>query len=213
MKTLAAIEMGAARFNRLSVRERVLIVAAVLAAIMALWDTLLMQPLEVQRKALTAEVDTLQSSIAAISQAMEAGRTTDPTRLALGQIKATQQALAAVNRKLESTSAGLLPPQRMAEVIQDVLRQRHDVRLISLRSEPVVNLSQQSADSAGPYLHPVELIVEGRYLDVLEYLRALEALHWHLHWKTLELDSAHYPLNRVRIELGTLSLDQTWMGL
>lgn len=213
MKALAAIEIGAGRFNRLRVRERVLVVVAAMAAIVALWDMLLMQPLEARRKTLTAEVGTLQSNIAAVSQAMEAGRATNPTKLALGQIKAAEQALAEVNSGLESTSAGLLPPQRMAEVIHDVLRQRGDVRLISLRSEPVANLSQQSADSAGPYLHPVELIVEGRYLDILEYLRALEALHWRLYWRTLELDSTNYPVDRVRIELGTLSLDRTWLGL
>jgi MSHA biogenesis protein MshJ len=212
VKALAAIKVGAVRFNRLNARERVLIVVAALAAIVALWDMLLMEPLEARRKTLTDEQATLQSGIAAISQAMEAGRATDPTTLALRQIKAAEQALAAVNSKLESTSTGLLPPQRMAEVIQDVLRQRGDVRLVSLRSEPVANLSPQPADSAGPYLHPVELIVEGHYLEILEYLRALEALQWHLYWKTLELDSAHYPLDQVRIELGTLSLDRTWLG-
>ena len=213
MKILAFIETGAARFNRLSMRERVLTVAATLVAIAALWDMLVMQPLEASRKTLTAEVATLQNSIAAISQAMDAGRTTDPTTLALEQIKAAEQALAAVNSKLDATSVGLLPPQRMTEVIHDVLGQRGDVRLISLRTEPVVILSQQSADSAGPFLHPVELIIEGRYLDILEYLRAMEALRWRLYWRTLELDNAHYPLDRVRIELGTLSVDRTWVEL
>ncbi len=209
---LAAIEMCAARFNRLNTRERVLIAVAAVAAIAALWNILLIQPLEVKRKALTAEVGELQSSLLATSQATQAGRAADPIALARQQIKSAEDSLAAVNGKLGSTSAGLLPAQGMAEVLQDVLRQRHDVRLISLRSEPVANLSGQSADGAGPYLHPVELIVEGRYLDILDYLRALEALHWHLYWKTLELDSGQYPLNRVRIELGALSLDQTWLG-
>jgi MSHA biogenesis protein MshJ len=213
VKAPAIIEVGAARFNRLNVRERVLIVAAALAAIVAMWDTLLMQPLEVRRKGLATELGTLQSSVAALSQAAEAGLAADPKARALGQIKASEKALAAVNSKLEATSAGLLPPQRMAEVIRDVLSQGHDVSLIMLRSGPVSNLSPQSADNTGLYLHPFELIVEGRYLDVLEYLRALEALHWHLYWRTLELDSAHYPLARVRIEVGTLSLDRTWLGL
>ena len=212
MKTPAAIEIGAARFNHLTLRERALVAAATLAAIVALCNALLMQPLEVRRKALAAEIDTLQDSVVAISKAMEARRANDPTTLVLGQIKSTQQALAAVNSKLEATSAGLLPPQRMAEVIRDVLRQRRDVTLISLRSEPVVDLTQQPGEGGGPYLHPVELIVEGRYLDILEYLRALEALDWRLYWKTLELDGTHYPRDRVRIELGTLSLDRTWLG-
>jgi MSHA biogenesis protein MshJ len=210
---LAVIETGAARFNRLSMRERVMTVAATVVVIAALWDMLLMQPLEARRKALTAEVATLQESIGAISQAMDTGRRTDPTTLALEQVKAAEQALAAVNSKLDATTAGLLAPQRMPEVIHDVLRQRGDVRLISLRTEPVVTLSPQSADSAGPYLHPVELVIEGRYLDILEYLRAMEALRWRIYWRTLELDSTHYPLDRVRIELGTLSLDRTWVEL
>jgi MSHA biogenesis protein MshJ len=213
VKILAVIETGAARFNRLSVRERVMIVAATLVAIAALWNMLLMQPLEARRKTLTAQVATLQNSIAAISQALGTGRTTDPTTLALEQIKSAQEALAAVDSKLDATSTGLLAPQRVPEVIHDVLRQRGDVRLISLRTEPVVTLSPQSADGAGPYLHPVELIIEGRYLDILEYLRAMEALRWRLYWRTLELDSTHYPLDRVRIELGTLSLDRTWVEL
>jgi len=118
VKALAAIEIGAGRFNLLSVRERVLIVVAAVAAIVALWDMLLMQPLDAKRKTLTAEVDTLQSGIAAMSQAMEVGRATNPTMLALGQIKAAEQALAEVNSELESTSAGLLPPQRPGFCLQ-----------------------------------------------------------------------------------------------
>ena len=48
---------------------------------------------------------------------------------------------------------------------------------------------------------------------ILEYLRALERLRWRIYWQTLELDNTHYPLDRVRIELSTLSLDRTWLGL
>jgi MSHA biogenesis protein MshJ len=200
-----------ARFDQLSLRERALIAAAVLAVVITLWDTLLMQPLEVKRTALAANLDTLQSSMAATSHAINAARATDPTTIALGKVKTAERALAGVNSDIESTSAGLVPPERMIEVIRDVLRQRRDIGLISLRSEPVASLLPQS--TAGPYLHPVELVLEGRYLDILRYLRALEALHWRFYWKTLELDNAHYPLDRVRIELSTLSLDRTWLGL
>jgi MSHA biogenesis protein MshJ len=62
-------------------------------------------------------------------------------------------------------------------------------------------------------VHPVEIVIEGSYLDVLEYLRALEALPWHFYWKVLELNSGTYPLNRVRIELSTLSMDKEWLGV
>jgi MSHA biogenesis protein MshJ len=58
----------------------------------------------------------------------------------------------------------------------------------------------------------MELVIEGRYLDILDYLRALEALPWRFNWQSLQLDSSRYPLSRARIELSTLSLDPTWMG-
>jgi MSHA biogenesis protein MshJ len=59
----------------------------------------------------------------------------------------------------------------------------------------------------------VELIVEGNYLDVLAYLHALEALPYRFYWRVLELKSTEYPVNRVRIELGTLSMDREWIGI
>jgi MSHA biogenesis protein MshJ len=67
--------------------------------------------------------------------------------------------------------------------------------------------------SSGPYVHPVELVVEGNYLDVLAYLHALENLPWRFYWKILELQTTHYPTNRVRIELSTLSMDKDWIGV
>jgi MSHA biogenesis protein MshJ len=66
---------------------------------------------------------------------------------------------------------------------------------------------------SGPYLHPVEVVVEGSYLDVVNYLHALEALPWHFYWRVLELETKAYPKNRVRIELSTVSMDKEWIGV
>ena len=48
---------------------------------------------------------------------------------------------------------------------------------------------------------------------MLNYLQALEALPWRFRWKTLDLTTKQYPVNRVRIELSTLSMDKTWLGV
>ena len=108
----------------------------------------------------------------------------------------------------------------MVQVIHDVLSRQHGVRLVSLHNSPVATLvpgtaqgTQSSAPSGGPYLHPVEIVVEGTYLDVLAYLHALESLEWRFYWRLLELESTAYPRNRVRIELSTLSLDRDWIGV
>jgi MSHA biogenesis protein MshJ len=64
-----------------------------------------------------------------------------------------------------------------------------------------------------PYVHSIELVVDGQYSDVLDYLGQLEALPWKFRWTSLDLSTAGYPRNRVRIELSTLSLDSTWLGV
>jgi MSHA biogenesis protein MshJ len=64
-----------------------------------------------------------------------------------------------------------------------------------------------------PYVHAIEIVIDGQYADILDYLAALEALPWKFRWSSLDLTTAGYPLNRVRIELSTLSLDATWLGV
>ena len=213
MNIAASFETFAARFDRLSLRERLLILAAALALLIGLWDVLLLAPLEVRRGALSTEVDSLQSAITATSAALQSSGSNDPARNALVQIGRSQHDIDALDRQLQSAAVGLLPPDRMAAVLQDVLRQRQQVRLVSLRTEAATTLLPGPSDQGGPYLHPVELVLRGRYLDILDYLRALEGLHWRLYWKTLELDNSAYPIDRVRIEVGTISLDRAWLGI
>jgi MSHA biogenesis protein MshJ len=213
MNIAPIVETSAARFDRLSLRERLLILAAVLAVLFVLWDALLLAPLESRRRVLSTEVDSLQSGIAATAAVLQSSMNNDPTRNAIVQIARTRRDIAALDRNLQSASVGLLPPDRMTAVLQDLLRQRQQVRLVSLRTETATRLLPGPQDQAGPYLHPVELVLRGRYLDILNYLQALEALHWRLYWKTLELDSSAYPVDRVRIEIGTISLDRAWLGI
>jgi MSHA biogenesis protein MshJ len=213
MNLSALSESTVARFDRLSLRERLLILAAVLAVLVVLWNSLLFAPLESRRVALSTEVDSLQSGIAATATVLQTSLNNDPTRNAVLQIAHTQRDIAELDRQLQSATVGLLPPDRMTAVLQDLLRQRQQVRLMSLRTEPATRLLPGPADQAGPYVHPVELVLRGHYLDILNYLQALEALHWRLYWKTLELDSSAYPVDRVRIEIGTISLDRAWLGI
>jgi MSHA biogenesis protein MshJ len=66
---------------------------------------------------------------------------------------------------------------------------------------------------AGPFLHPVELVVDGDYASLVTYLRALESLPWRIHWQQLELKTGDYPVNRVRIVIGALSLSPDWIRI
>jgi MSHA biogenesis protein MshJ len=232
MKLPAGLERGAAKFNQMSIRERALVTLAIVAAVVMTWMIAIFDPITAKQRALMSEMSTIQETLATNLGSLESAATNDPTVLANDKEKSLTVRLADINAQLDSQSAGLIPPERMVEVIHDVLSRQHGVKLISLHNKPLTSLVQPlaaaakatdenstedeieaSTQASGPYMHPVELVVEGKYLDILAYLRALEGLSWHFYWKVLELQSTDYPLNRVRIELGTLSMDKEWIGV
>ena len=71
---------------------------------------------------------------------------------------------------------------------------------------------EEASTDRGPFLHPVEVVVEGDYLSIVNYLHELEKLPWRIHWQRLELLAGDYPSNRVRIVVGALSLSRDWMA-
>jgi MSHA biogenesis protein MshJ len=236
MKLPPQIESLFARFDRLTMRERVLICAALLTAVGMTWMIAIQDPLTSKERSLRGELTTIQESLD--SNAATNGAESDPAVAALRKAKELQKQLDDINKELASKAAGLIPPERMVQVIHDVLAHQRGLTLVSLHNKPVMTLvsevpapepatpeaADESASGAvssepappiesGPYVHPVEIVIEGRYLDILDYLRALEALPWHFYWKVLELNSGTYPSNRVRIELSTLSMDKEWLGV
>jgi MSHA biogenesis protein MshJ len=63
------------------------------------------------------------------------------------------------------------------------------------------------------YRHGVELTVRGNYLDMVDYLDALEAMPTQLFWARAFLDVEQYPNARLSLTVYTLSLDKKWMKL
>jgi MSHA biogenesis protein MshJ len=224
------------RFDALTLRERALIAGAFVVVVLMAWYSAVFEPMTNRASALSAEVDSLQQAVNAAAETIRSNGDNDAVRLSLERARTLQASLRQVNLQLESAQAGLIAPERMKEVIHDVLSRQRGLKLVSLKNEPVRSLLESSqpasksnesgADQAsaaatasattsgqGPFVHPVELVVEGSYLDVLAYLRALESLPWHFYWKALEIETLKYPTNRVRIELSTLSLDKQWLGV
>jgi MSHA biogenesis protein MshJ len=215
------------RFNAMSLRERAMTAAALLALLILVWDQLLMNPLRMRKQALAQEIETVQKSLAMLTSTIEGRANDNPLALAMGQKKSLVESLAAVDAKLQSTSAGLIAPQRMLSALRDVLNEQQGLRLVSMRNLPVVTLMTPTSEvqsggaktdtpptlKSGPYVHSLELIVEGNYLDVLRYLQTVESLPWRFYWQVLELKTTEYPINRVRIRLNTLSMDKEWLGV
>jgi len=63
------------------------------------------------------------------------------------------------------------------------------------------------------YRHGVEIVVQGSYLEMINYMQALEALPVQLFWGGARLYAQQYPEARLTLTLYTLSLDEKWMKL
>ena len=214
MKLPASMSALAVRFDRLSQRERLFMLAAAIAVLVAVFKMALLGPLDQRSARLSAQLAGLETGINDSTKAAAA----DATTAAYAEEADLKARLAVVNERLSSQSAGMIAPQRMAEVIHDVLSRQQGVKLVSLRNLEAIKLPLDAAGegavgAARPYEHTVEIVLEGRYLDVLAYLQALEGLPWRFYWRRLELTSEHYPVNRVRVELGTVSMGSDWIGL
>ena len=63
------------------------------------------------------------------------------------------------------------------------------------------------------YRHGVQLAVQGNYLDMLDYMAALEAMPAQLFWGKATLEAAQYPTATLTLTLYTLGIERAWIRL
>jgi MSHA biogenesis protein MshJ len=201
-----------AKYETLSLRERAFISIAILGVLVASWDSMLMEPLRFKRGALEAEL----TSASAFGVTPQGDDASDPRQVSIKRAGELQVQLQGLDAQLASTASGFVASTRMIEVLHDMLDRQGRLGLVSIRNLPVTGLivpADPTAPARAPYVHAIEIVIDGQYADILDYLAALEALPWKFRWTSLDLSTAGYPRNRVRIELSTLSLDSTWLGV
>jgi MSHA biogenesis protein MshJ len=210
----------AERLDTLSLRERGLVFTGCVTLICVVAQTLFMGPIAVRAQNADKRLAAARQTAIAIEQA-GAQTGNDPSVAAMARNASLTGRLKSLDADLRAAAQGYVAPDQVVVMLRDILANQKGLRLVSLSSLPVENLSREPragansdpADDVGPYLHPVEMVVEGNYSSVVHYLRALEAMPWRVHWQQLELTARDYPLNRVRIVIGAFSLSREWMNL
>jgi len=205
----------AAKIDALSMRERLLVLVTVLVLIAALWHTMLMKPLEQRADQTRTQLTELEERISSANrnledQIMQLASGSGDQRLRIASLR---KRIDEINATLGNHAAELIDPSEMAQVLEGVLKEQSRLTLVRIRNTTPDSLSADEDPSAVTfYQHGLEIEVEGSYAACLDYLTAIESLPWRLYWQVLELDVINYPLNRIRIEVGTLSLDEEWIG-
>lgn len=230
----------AARVDALSLRERALVFAAALAVLAFGGYQLVLAPIYADQDALAARIaqqrDTMQGIDAEIAAKLEAYGV-DPDAASRARLEAVKQESAQLSDSLLAMQHGLVPPERMAPLVDAILRANGRLQLVSMRTLPVETISGRAAAGAPAqaqatltpppapavaeagkpadllYRHGVEVTVRGNYLDMVDYMSALEAMPTRLFWGKAQLDVEEYPASRLTLTLYTLSLDRNWMKL
>lgn len=212
------------RIDALSLRERVMAFAAVLATVVYLAYQLVLGPLFARQEALGDKIAQQQNSIAAIESQIDArarASTVDPdaaNRARLQELMAETEQLGADLRAMQQS---LVLPQQVVPLLERMLRANGRLRLVSLQTLPVSGLPgaplmERAAGKPAQelvYRHGVEITLEGSYGDMVDYLSALQSLPVRVIWGKAKLDAKDYPASRLTLTLYTLSLDADWMKL
>src|SRR5258707_9239160 len=152
MRLPPQLQRYADRLDAMSLRERVLIFLAVAAVMIAVADTALFDPILRRQKASSQriqqqeeEIHTMQLQVQAYAQA-RTGYSANAKRQRLEQRKLE---LATLDRELAARQSALVPPERMAKMLSEIVKRNPDIELVSLRSLAASGLTPLAA-TAGP---------------------------------------------------------------
>jgi MSHA biogenesis protein MshJ len=219
----------AARFDALMVRERVLVLLGVVVGTALLFDTLSLQPLEARKKRLERQIVESRNNIKLAETVL---RTQDPVTDAEAVKRAYRDALrkqlAEIDQSMQGLQKGLVPPERMAKLLEEMLSRSRGLQLVSLRTLPVQRFEApavapggRTADkSAKPapkepertvFQHGYEITMQGSYVEVHEYLAQLEKMPWRMFWGRITVNAEQHPRLRVTLTVQTLSLNKVWL--
>ena len=231
----------AAKVDALSLRERVMAFGASAALVIFLLFSLFLNPLFTKQKLLNETMATDQQMIAGIDAEILlkiSGNGVDPDARDRKELERLHQELTRLTNTLRMAQGGLVPPERIVFLLERLLKQQPRLRLVSLKtlpSAPVAGAAPKAgaastALSATPpaagtppapvlksapllYRHGVEVVLRGGYIDMVNYMEALEAMPTHVFWGDAKLEVEQYPNASLRLTLYTLSLDDKWISL
>ncbi len=215
-------ELARGKIDGMSLRERAMIFLAAAFVVVALVNTALLDPLLAKQKALSAQVvqqqEKMKESQAQVQGLLQAKRDDEhsPLRTRLAQLR---RQLQEQDGYLQSRRDRLVEPDKMADLLEQVLNKNDKLQLVELKTLPASPLVEKSQPSAADlpggqkqvFKHGIQITVRGGYLDMLRYLAALEKMPAQMFWGEISFSVDKYPDAVLTLTLYTLSLDKIWL--
>ncbi len=227
------------KFAALTLRERLIVLFAVIALIVFGWLHFVFDPVTRAKKQIQGQLLSLDESIVSSAEELsllQQQLANDPNQVLLAQQRQLDATLQQLNADIDARLKGLLGPERMLDTLREIVATQKGatqkpVQLVSVRNLPAepyelvgkkkppsdatadsTEESQAGAEQAAIYSHQMEVVLEGSYFEVASYLQLLEAQPG-LYLQSFSYEVLDYPLARVVMRLSTLSLEEAWIGV
>jgi MSHA biogenesis protein MshJ len=215
------LKQYAQRFDAWTMRERALIAGSIIVAIVFLWWSYHAAPtmaniknLQSENQRVGGEIENTRLIVDSIRQRIVAGVHKEKE----SQLARLVEELSAVEEQLRVTTIELVDPEKMFQLMNELVYRDSKLTLLSLKRREVRAAipsadPEQSDEGAGIYRHVLELRFSGKYLDILKYMQSMEALDWKLLWDEIEISAEEPPKVVGKLVMSTLSTRKEWVGI
>jgi MSHA biogenesis protein MshJ len=207
-----------------TLRERLLAAGALLVLVALAFDGLVSAPQRAKDAALKRQITEQRAAIAALHAQLDAQAAANDQQQH-AQADALAQRRVAAERVIREAQVDLIAPQDMSKQLGVMLARHPQLRVVgmttlapaqlgdALPASPAGAAAAPRPTTGGLYQHGLELTVEGKYLDVLAWLQALEKAPHRIYWRELDMQVNGDGLPVTRITIFTLSREAVWMRL
>lgn len=219
------IKQLAARIDAMSLRERAIIFLVILAGLFMLANNVVFSSLRQEQQRLDRDVQAKLKELHTMStqtQEMLVQLAVDPEALARARIAELKQTLSTQEASVANVVRGLVTPRDMPRLVQQILARNRGLQVVRVENLPAEALygdkqapgtttSQDPNATAQVYKHGMRIELRGQYLDMVRYLRALEAMPAKVFWSKVHYAAETYPNSRLTLDIYTIGLNKVWL--
>lgn len=211
-----------ALYRPLQLRERALVIGAVLVLVLFGGYSLFVEPTLQARTKAQAEIANIQQQNQQFAQQLDEIKALlekDPGSETLSQIAQLEQEQQQINEALGQSAIDLISPELMATALEDVLANGSGAQLLALTTLPAEEVSlvgegepsSSAAQDGLLYRHPLTISISANFAQVRALVGHIQALPWRFYWRGFDFTMKDYPQGELTLELFTLSTSQEWL--
>lgn len=206
--------------------EKFIIAGVLIAGLVLSYLTFVSDPLQAEVAVLQQQLTTTNSRLATMrtrEEQAERRSQEDPNRAARERLEVVLRELNAAQAQVNALAGSMVSPVVMNRLLTDVLDNQTGLRLLSVQNRPPQRLGEaQATTTTGQtaarqiqriYRHGLTLEFEGDFLSTLQYLVYLENLSENFYWDSLIFSPIVWPTTRITLDIHTLSLEESFIGV